>query len=66
MPKVKVNHSAYVASHGKPAKGKGAWVFAATRDADVDDMFFAPYGTVAQCAKAAAEHFGVTEVFAQP
>jgi len=41
-------------------------VFAATRDADVDDMVFCDFGTVAQCAKFAAEKLGVKVVFAQP
>jgi len=67
MTKVTVNHSEHAASHGKPAKGKGCWVFAATHNADVDDMFFDnQFRTVTQSAKAAAEHFGVTTVFAQP
>ena len=66
MTKVTVDHSAYIASHGKPAKGKGSWVFAATRDANVDDMVFCSPGTVAQCAKEAAAKLNVTTVFAQP
>jgi len=66
MTKVTVDHSAHIASHGRPAKGKGSWVFAATRDADVDDMVFCDFGTVAQCAKFAAEKLGVKVVFAQP
>ena len=67
MTKVTVNQTAHVSSHGKPARGKGCWVFAATRDADVDDMFFDnEFRTVTQSAKAAAEFFGVTTVFAQP
>jgi|GEM_PF-3325179 len=67
MPKVTVDHSAHIASHGKPAKSKGCWVFAATRNADVDDMFFdREFRTVAQSAKAAAAHFNVTTVFVQP
>ena len=66
MARVTVDHSAHVASHGKPARGKGTWVFAATRDAKVEDMVFCSFGTVAQCAKEAAEKMGVTTVFAQP
>lgn len=66
MPKLTVDHSAHVASHGKPARGKGSWVFAATRDADVDDMVFCSFGTVTQCAKEAAEKMNVKKVFVQP
>ena len=66
MTKVTVDHSAHIASHGRPAKGKGSWVFAATRNADVADMVFCNFGTVAQCAKFAAAQMGVTTVFAQP
>jgi len=67
MARVTIDHSEYVASHGKPAKGKGGWVFSATPNASVDDMFFdCEYRTVTQAAKAAADYFGVTTVFAQP
>ena len=66
MTKVTIDHSAHVASHGKPAKGKGSWVFAATRNARVEDMVFCPHGTVTQCAKFAAEKMNVTTVFDQP
>lgn len=67
MTKVTVDHSEYVASHGKTAKGKGCWVFSAERNARIEEMFFDnQHRTVAQSAKAAAEFFGVTTVFAQP
>ena len=67
MSKITIDHSSYASSHGKPAKGKGCWVFAATSNADVDDMFFdREFRTVTQSAKAAAAHFNVTTVFAQP
>jgi hypothetical protein len=67
MTKVTVRHEEHVASHGKPAKGKGCWVFSKSRNATVDEMFFDnQHRTVAQSAKVAAEHFGVTEVWAQP
>jgi hypothetical protein len=66
MAKVKVNHSEYQRSHGKRARGRGYWAFSAFPDARIEDMFFPPHGTVSECAKAAAKHFGVSEVWAQP
>lgn len=67
MTKVTVDQSEHVASHFKPAKGKGCWVFSATRNAKVEDMFFDnEHRTVSQAAKVAAAHFGVTTVFVQP
>jgi len=67
MAKVTIDHSSHVFSHGKSAKGKGCWVFAATKNANVDDMWFdREFRTVAQSAKAAAEFFGTSKVFAQP
>lgn len=67
MSKVTVDHSAYRASHMKDARGKGQWVFAATRDADLDDMVFVPFtGTLAQCAKYAAAQLCADRVFVQP
>lgn len=64
--KVYVEQAEYVASHGKEAKGKGSWVFAKERNDNVDNMYFAQYDTFKRCAKAAAEHFGVDTVWAQP
>lgn len=66
MAKVTVRQEEYVFSHGKPAKGKGGWVFSKNRNDPVDEMFFAPFGTVTEGAKAAAAHFGTNEVWAQP
>lgn len=67
MAKVTVNQSEYVFSHGKPAKGKGCWVFSASKNASVNECWFDnEFRTVFQAAKAAAEYFGVSEVFVQP
>ena len=67
MSNVTVNHIEHMMSHGKPAKGKGRWVFSAKRNANIDEMFFdSEFRTVTQSAKAAAAHFGVSIVFAQP
>jgi len=66
MSKIIIDQSAHISSHGKPAKGRGSWVFAATRDAVIDDMVFCNVGTVAQCAKLAATQLGVNTVFVQP
>tara|TARA_R110000782_G_scaffold30776_5_gene76395 strand:- start:2255 stop:2464 length:210 start_codon:yes stop_codon:yes gene_type:complete len=69
MKKITVEHGAYFFSHGKRARGKGCWVFAATKFPEFDDMYFcsaAEFGTVLQCAKIAAEKLNVTTVFVQP
>lgn len=65
--KVTVRQEAHVNSHGKPAKGKGTWAFGSSRNAKTEDIYFckAPV-TVAQGAKEAADHFGVSEVWVMP
>ena len=67
MARVTVYQSEYVFSHGKPAKGRGQWVFSARKNATVNECWFDnEFRTVSQAAKAAANFFGVTEVFVQP
>lgn len=65
--RVVVRQEAHVASHDKEAKGKGTWAFGKTRNPDIKDVYFCKnMVTVAQGAKEAAEHFGVSEVWVQP
>ena len=66
MTKVTIRQEEHEFSHGKPARGKGTWVFSVNRNDPVDTMFFADHGTVTQGAKQAAAHFGVSEVWVQP
>lgn len=70
MAKVKfVETRDYMRSHGKQPRGFGSWAFAFSREAKLDDLFWAynmNYADAKKQAVAEAQRRGRAEVWVQP